>query len=218
MTKLITVLSLCAVCLTVKAQQPVNLDQEYGKINQADLEMKACDFEQDANAEVLIDKGDLYYDQVFNVVLEVHRRIKIFNDNGKSYANITIPFDGGDRSEFITGLQAETINLVDGKIEITKLDKKQIFVKNIDRIHSETIFTFPNVKSGSIIDLKYTWNGVDYGYVPSWSFQEDIPVRYSELDTKLPDLLYFNVRMKSLLRLTIPHRRRMAVLVPGRTR
>jgi hypothetical protein len=202
MNKFFTILSLCAFTLTAKAQQATSLDQEYGKINQADLEMKACDFEKDANAEVLIDKGDLYYDQTFNVVLEVHRRIKIFNDNGKSNADIVIPFDGGDRSEFITGLQAETVNLVDGKVEITKLDKKQIYIKSIDKVKSEMIFTFPNVKSGSIIEYKYVWNGEDYGYVPAWSYQEDIPVRYCELDTKLPDLLYFNTRVKSLLRLT----------------
>ena len=202
MNKFLTTLTLCALALAVKAQQPVSLDQEYGKINQVDLEMKACDFEKDANAEVLIDKGDLYYDQTFNVVLEVHRRIKIFNDNGKSYADIVIPFDGGDRSEFITGLQAETVNLVDGKVEITKLDKKQVYIKSIDKVKSEMIFTFPNVKSGSIIEYKYIWNGEDYGYVPTWSYQEDIPVRYSELDTKLPDLLYFNTRVKSLLSLT----------------
>ncbi|WP_158990776.1 DUF3857 domain-containing protein [Mucilaginibacter sp. L196] len=202
MNKFLTTLALCALTLAVKAQQATTLNQEYGKIDQADLEMKACDFEKDANAEVLIDKGDLYYDQTFNVVLEVHRRIKIFNDNGKSNADIVIPFDGGDRSEFITGLQAETVNLVDGKVEITKLDKKQVYIKNIDKVKSEMIFTFPNVKSGSIIEYKYVWNGVDYGYVPSWSYQEDIPVRYSELDTKLPDLLYFNTRVKSLLRLT----------------
>ncbi|MFI5157934.1 MAG: DUF3857 domain-containing protein [Sphingobacteriales bacterium] len=202
MNKFLTTLMLCALTLAAKAQQPVSLDQEYGKINQADLEMKACDFEKDANAEVLISKGDLYYDQTFNVVLDVHRRIKIFNDNGKSNADIIIPFDGGDRSEFITGLQAETVNLIDGKVEITKLDKKQVYIKSIDKVKSEMIFTFPNVKSGSIIEYKYTWNGEDYGYVPAWSYQEDIPVRYSELDTKLPDLLYFNTRVKSLLRLT----------------
>ena len=202
MNKFFTILSLCALTLTVKAQQVTSLDQEFGKINQADLEMKSCDFEKDANAEVLISKGDLYYDQTFNVVLEVHRRIKIFNDNGKTYADIVIPFYGGDRSEFITGLQAETINLVDGKVEITKLDKKQIYIKNIDKVRSEMIFTFPNIKSGSIIDYKYAWNGEDYGYVPTWRYQEEIPVRYSELDTKLPDLLYFSTRTKSMLSLT----------------
>jgi len=202
MNKFLSILTLCLITTAVRAQQPVSLDREYGKIDQADLEMKACDFEKDANAEVLIDKGDLYYDQTFNVVLEVHRRIKIFNDDGKSNADIVIPFDGGDRSEFITGLQAETVNLVDGKVEITKLDKKQIYIKSIDKIRSEMVFTFPNVKSGSIIEYKYIWNGEDYGYIPTWSYQESIPVRYCELDTKFPDLLYFNTRVKSLLRLT----------------
>jgi hypothetical protein len=204
MNKTFTLLMFCVFALSAKAQQtpPFQADQPFGKINQEDLELKACSFEKDANAEVLISKGDLYYDQTFNVVLEVHRRIKIFNDNGKKQADIIIPFDGGDRSEFITGLQAETVNLTDGKIEITKLDKKLVYTKSIDKVRSQMIFTFPNVKAGSIIEYKYTWNGVDYGYIPPWFYQEEIPVRYTELDTKLPDLLYFSTHTRSRIPLT----------------
>jgi hypothetical protein len=69
MNKFLRILTLCLITTAVRAQQPVSLDREYGKIDQADLEMKACDFEKDANAEVLIDKGSLYYDQSFHVVL-----------------------------------------------------------------------------------------------------------------------------------------------------
>ena len=203
MKRIFTMIALCAFALGVQAQQPAPNDEDFGKIDQADLEMKSCDFEKDANAEVLINKGDLYYDQTFNVVLEIHRRIKIFNDNGKSAADIIIPFDGGDRSEFITGLQAETINSVDGKQEIIKLDKKQVFIKSVDKIQSQMVFSFPNVKAGSIIDYKYTWNGEDYGYIPTWYYQEDMPVRYSEFKTSLPDLLYFSTHTKSALPLAI---------------
>jgi len=205
MNKFFLLLAACAFALSVKAQQtqPVQLtDQDYGKIDKADLEMQSCDFEKDANAEVLIDKADLYYDQTLNVVMDIHRRIKIFNDNAKDEANVTIPFEGGDRSEFITGFEAETINLVDGKIVITKLDKKQVFIKSIDKERSEMIFAFPDVKAGSIIEYKYAWNSVDYTYIPTWYYQEDVPVRYSELDTRIPDLFYFAIQMHSRLPVT----------------
>ncbi|WP_461449426.1 DUF3857 domain-containing protein [Mucilaginibacter sp.] len=205
MNKIFTAITLCALSLTVYAQQVPQTqevlpkDAEFGKIDQADLEMKSCDFEKDANAEVLINTGDQYFDQNLNVVVEIHRRIKIFNDNGKSTADIIIPFDGGDHSEYITGLQAETINLVDGKVEITKLDKKQVFIKSIDKIQSQMIFSFPNVKPGSVIEYKYAWNGQDYGYIPAWYYQENIPVRYSELKTSIPDLFEFSTHTRGAL-------------------
>src|SRR6185312_2961493 len=116
---------------------------------------------------------------------------KIFNDNGKDQANIKIDYFSGNRLEYITGVQAETINLVDGKPEITKLDKKLIYNKNIDKYRSEITFSMPNVKPGCIIEYKYTWNTSYYGNFPDWYFQERIPVRYNELSTAIPDIFYF---------------------------
>src|SRR5471030_693859 len=114
--------ALSANAQTQPAAQPAT--QEYGKISKEDLELKSCDFEKDANAEVLFDKANIYYDQDFNIIMERHKRIKIFNDNGKDKANIRLVYYSIDRLESISGLQAETINLVDGKPEITKIDKK----------------------------------------------------------------------------------------------
>lgn len=123
--------------------------------------------------------------------MEVHKRIKIFNDNGKKSADIHLEYINQDHWEYITGLQAETINLTDGKVEITKLDKSQIFTKTIDKVRNELTFTMPNIKPGSIIEFKYKWNTIDIFSLPDWDFQEDIPVKYSEFDTSIPDLFYF---------------------------
>jgi hypothetical protein len=183
------------IAFSVKAQQAIPTDQPYGKIDESDLEMKSCDFEKDANAEVLISKAELYYDPVFNIVMDIHKRVKIFNDNGKDAANIKIAFYSWERDEFITGLQGETINLVDGKPEITKLDKKQIFTQVIDKYRSQMVFTMPNVKAGSIIEYKYSWNSVEFYTIPTWYFQNyKVPVRYSEISTRIPEYFYFSVK------------------------
>src|SRR5476651_26442 len=114
MSKNLTLLILTAFTLMAKAQTPaIPSAQPFGKIDISDLEMKACDFEKDANAMVLFNTGDIYYDQQFNIVGKYHKRIKIFNDNAKDVANIRIEFDGGDRLETLSGIQAQTINLVD---------------------------------------------------------------------------------------------------------
>lgn len=174
--------------------------QEYGKINKEDLELKACDFEKDANAEVLFDKGSVYFSSSYDIVLERHTRIKIFNDKAKEEANIRIPYFGGDHSENITAIQAETINLNNDKVETTKVDKKLIYTKTIDKARNEIVFAFPNVQAGSIIEYKYTLTAQSIGDFPDWYFQHDLPVRYSEFDTDIPNMLHY----KNLLMVTMP--------------
>jgi len=181
---------------TVKAQTPLYQDQPYGTIDTADLKMTSCDFEKDANAEVLLDIGTIYYgDDLNSVTHKYHKRIKIFNSNGNDEANIHIRYYGRERLENISGIEAQVINLVDGKAEVTKLDKKLIYTTIIDDYESEITFTMPNVKPGSIIEYEYKLNARYNAALPyTWYFQERIPVRYSELSTSIPDVFYFRVQ------------------------
>jgi hypothetical protein len=192
MTKTFTLLLFCLFASFTQAQtQPVPIAQSFGKIDIADLEMKSCDFEKDANAEILFNKGDIYFDQQYNIISNIHKRIKIFNTNGKNEANIRIEYYSGGHSEYVAGLQAQTINLVNGAIEYTKVDKKQIFTEIIDKDHSALVFSFPNVKPGSVIEYKYNLTANDITNFPDWYFQSDIPTRYSELTTNIPSILYY---------------------------
>ncbi len=191
MNKFFTLLLLCAVSASVRAQT-IPATQSYGKVDQADLDLKECDFEKDANAEILFNKGNVYFgSDLMTITMEVHKRIKIFNDNGKKEADIHLKYISANHLEYISGIQAETINLIDGKPEITKLDKKLIYTKTIDKARSEVTFSFPNVKAGSIIEFKYNWNANIFYDFPEWEFQDKIPVRYSEFTTATPDVFYF---------------------------
>src|ERR1700743_3649616 len=90
MKRLVILLICCAAPLFIKAQQTaVNVKgyEPYGKINKEDLELKGCDFENDANAEVLFDKG-----VIENYVLTRHVRIKIFNKKGVDKGNIHLRY------------------------------------------------------------------------------------------------------------------------------
>ncbi len=194
MNRIFTCCLMGAFMLSAKAQTPQASPgtSPYGKVDMADLQMTSCDFEKDANAEMLFDKGVVYFgSDLLTITEEVHKRLKIFNDKGKDEANVKIKFYSGNHLEYVTGLQAETINLTDGKIEITKLDKKSIYTKNIDNTHSEITFSFPNVKPGSIIEYKYNLGANSFADFPDWYFQEKIPVRYSEFNTGIPDVFYF---------------------------
>lgn len=193
MKKIFTLLFLGAIALTANAQTPTPTPaaQDFGKVDKVDLEMTACDFEKDANAEVLFDKSTVYFDTQYNIITERHKRIKIFNDHGKDEANIRIPYYSFNRAEYVNGLQAQTINLNNGVNEIIKVDKKQIFTEVVDKTHSAMVFSFPNIKPGTIIEYKYRLTSASIWNFPDWYIQSDLPTRYSELSTNIPDILSY---------------------------
>ncbi|HTD98774.1 MAG TPA: DUF3857 domain-containing protein [Mucilaginibacter sp.] len=153
--------------------------QPFGKIDTADLKLTTCDFEKDANAMVLFDKAQVYY-KYSTIIMLRHKRIKIFNDNGKDAAKVRIEFDGAHNDESISDIKAQTINLEHNSITYIPVDKSLIYKQDIDKESKAIIFTFPNVKPGSVIEFSYKWSTPYAGNFPNWFFQSDIPARYSE--------------------------------------
>jgi len=84
-------------CLTVtfakgqSGQSSFLATQPFGKIDVADLKMTECAFEKDANAMVLFNTGNAYYYNS-DLIIERHKRIKIFNSKAKDKANIRIEY------------------------------------------------------------------------------------------------------------------------------
>ncbi|GAC1303565.1 MAG: hypothetical protein NVSMB24_09770 [Mucilaginibacter sp.] len=193
MNKLFTCFFIAVFIVSAKAQTQTAQQgtQPYGKVDMADLEMTFCDFEKDANAEILFDKGMVYFDQNYNLIFERHIRLKIFKDNAKDEANVRIEYYGGNQAEYLSGVQGETINLNNGNIEIIKVDKKLIYKQTIDKQRNAMVFSFPNVQKGSVIEYKYTVTAASVADFPDWCFQSHVPTRYSELTTSIPNILYY---------------------------
>ena len=136
---------------------------------------------------VLFDRAVVTY-KFSTVIVERHKRIKIFNDKGKDAANIRIEFAGAHHDEEITNIQAETINLEGNNILYTPIDPKSIYPQAVDKETKAFVFTFPDVRSGSVIEFKFK-STTPYGNnYPDWFFQTSIPSRYSEFDASfIPD-------------------------------
>jgi hypothetical protein len=166
--------------------------EKYGFIDSADLKMTSCEFEKDANAMVLFDRAEMACG-IPDIIIERQKRVKIFNDNGKGEANIRIEFNNKFGAEKIDGLEAETINLNNGKIEYTKLDSKLIYAEHSGENKDVITFSMPNVKAGSVIEYRYTWERGFSRNVPDWAFQSNLPTRYSQLDAFLNPLIEFTV-------------------------
>lgn len=156
----------------------------FGKVDKAELEMKQCEFDEKAEALVLLDDGELSYIPGFGMELRRTVRIKILSDKGLDWANVHLPFRSEGNAQEITGLEAQTHNLDNnGNVVVSKVEKKLIYDKKINKKSSEKVFTFPEAKVGSVIEYKFKHKGI--GLI-DWYFQRSIPVKYSRFVTDFP--------------------------------
>ncbi|HEK20819.1 MAG: hypothetical protein C0154_16915 [Mucilaginibacter sp.] len=155
---------------------------KFGEADIAELQMTDCSFEKNASAMILFDVAKVSYDKWKGITMERHRRIKIFNEQGLSYANIKLPYSSDSDVSMIRDIEAVTYNLVGGAPQKTVIDAKQIYSQKIDKESREYIIPFVNVKPGSVIELRYKWKTRYGNNYPSWSFQSDLPTQYSEYD------------------------------------
>jgi hypothetical protein len=172
---------------------------EFGKVDKTELELKECEFDKNAEALVLFDGGELYGNDYGNIELKRHIRIKILKDKGLEQANIKILFHAFKGDESVKKLEAQTYNLdASGNVVATKVEKKLVYEKKLNKRYSEMIFTFPEAKAGSVIEYKYTITGAG---LRNWYFQRSIPVRYSRYTTQFP--VEFEVHSQPLA--TLPY-------------
>src|ERR1700734_774968 len=83
---------------------------------------------------------------------------------------------------------------------LTELDKKSIYSKPINKKITEKIFTFPEVKNGSVIEYFYKEEGTLGTGFRNWNFQQSIPVRFSRYTLNFPD----NIVISSQALCTLP--------------
>ena len=164
---------------------------KFGEVSMDELKMTIYDKDSSAEAVILFDVGE-YTDGDFTR----HTRIKILKEDGYSWANVLIPVIRTVRSTAaaLKNVRASTYNLVDGKIEETKLESdgkfKEEFVKGLNVMR----FTMPKVKVGSIIEYKYELGGLG-----DWEFQHLIPCKWSEYRISVWDGVVFHVHFKGYL-------------------
>lgn len=168
----------------------------WGKIDKADLQLKECEFEKDADAMVLLEKGEVVFQRgardLFSIKREVRVRYKIFNDRGFHLADVKIPYYSDGNYEKLSNIEAVTYNMdASGKVTETKVDKKSFFRQKLDSRRSALTFTFPEVKAGSILEFRYNLVRESISTVDPWVFQNQIPTRISSFEISFPEYLRF---------------------------
>jgi len=183
--------------------QKGNDSLSFGNITQTEIKMSACDFDKNAEAVVLFDveevKCVIYPASIYTDV-DRHIRIKILNDKGLDQANIKITYFSYLKTEAISNIIAQTYNAdAAGKLTAVKLDKKNIYDKEVNKRVSQRIFTFPEARKGSIIEYSYRISSSVEGGLRNWNFQKSIPVKFSRYTTNFPEEIEVNSEAKCVL-------------------
>jgi transglutaminase-like putative cysteine protease len=166
----------------------------FGKVSEDDLKQSACDFYPEAHAMIVAEEANLYfnYDQIkgWQYILEGEVRKKIFDQTGREEANVTLrmydPVTTTSR-EKLENLDGFTYNLVEGKVEKTKLKNSEMYETRINDYWKEVTFTFPDVRDGSVIEYRYKVTSDFLVNLHTWHFQRDIPVAFSQFRYSIPD-------------------------------
>jgi hypothetical protein len=177
---------------------------DFGQIDKTDLLLNECDFDKNAEAMVLFDVEEVVckeYAYAVDAAIERRIRIKILNNKGLDNANIKILYYSGSNGERVDIIGAQTYNLDgSGNILISRFDRKAVVDKSVNKRVSEKIFTFPDVKTGSIIEYSYKISGPVSSGLRTWNFQSSIPVKFSSYTVNFPE----NIELRCQTHCTLP--------------
>lgn len=186
----------CISSFSVYAQE---ISLKYGKITQDELLMEKYDKDSTASAIVIYEDGYSSYlynmSSGFQVMFDLKKKIKILKQDGTDEADISIPFyyKNNSEKETISGLEAYSYNMENGKVVKTKLEKKYIFDEDLGNNRHLLKFSIPNVKAGSVIEYKYRKSSEFTTSIPDWNTQSDIPVMNSYYEVLIPEYYLFHV-------------------------
>ncbi|MCX6277536.1 MAG: hypothetical protein NT004_05515 [Bacteroidetes bacterium] len=141
---------------------------KFGDVSLEDLKMTVYEADTSAPAVILCDYG--YFNSADYSFTQI-TRIKILKKEGYILANKTFaPY----HDAYVKGI---TFNLENGRIVESKLESRAIYTETIYGNLKRIRIAMPDIKAGSVIDIQFVFSGIP----DVWEFQQEIPVKHSEL-------------------------------------
>jgi len=177
-------------------------DYKFGKVSKDELEEKFYPLDSTADAAYLYRKRRTYYEYSANVgfqlITEIQERIKIYTKEGFNLATKSIGYYDPEvgNAESVNSIKGYTYSLVNGKVEKEKLTKKSIFKEKKNKSFSIKKITMPNIKVGTVLEIKYRLVSPYETSIDDLHFQYGIPVKKLEYRVEIPEYYVFNKRSK----------------------
>ena len=203
------VVSMVFTFKTATSQKP---PEKFEKVEMEELQSTMCPIDSNAHAYYVFDYGTSYFEYAstrissndaesthkgFQLYFTRQFRIKILDNSAFSWADIKIPlYNQGRAQEELLSLKATTTNLENGKEEKSKLKNSDIIREEATENWTIVKFPMPDVKEGSVIDVKYTIRSDFYFNLREWQFQYTIPVLQSEYHVTIPEYFNYNQTQK----------------------
>lgn len=191
-SKLIMVL----VCLVATVYQSFSQEYKFGKVSKEELQEASYPGDSTANAAVLYENKKVYYQYGssgrFQLITEVHKRVKLYNKNGFDFASEEVFLYKGNRSqEKLTGLKAKTYTLIDDNIVVSDLQKDGIFKSEFSETYNQVKFTLPTLAEGSVIEFKYKIISPFLINIDRVYLQRKIPIKKLIAEIQMPEFFNF---------------------------
>ncbi|QCK16885.1 DUF3857 domain-containing protein [Mangrovivirga cuniculi] len=179
--KYLSIIFLTVFTLTIGISQ----DKPNRKVSLNILKQKKDSLFPESDAVILFDIGSSKFidtDDGYNIQFTRTKRVKVYTKAGAENAEFSINYyvDGYDKTERVRKIEVKSYNLENGNIIITSLDKKSIFDEKINERWRSKTFAIPNVKAGTVYEIKYVLESPFHFNLPDWTFQSFFPTRYSE--------------------------------------
>lgn len=186
-----SILLLVSICSSYAQSQRA----QWGKISLSDLQMTTFSPDTSANALILSDFGESYFNDDLDLVFERHLRVKIFNSKGYEWGTHSFVLYTEKNTENLEKIEGITYYLDENSnILKTELKPEDVFKEKIDDSRARYRLTMPLLKPGCIIDLKYKISSTSLWFIRDWTFQHDEPVRWSEYIVRSPrNILYSGI-------------------------
>jgi Domain of Unknown Function with PDB structure (DUF3857)/Transglutaminase-like superfamily len=128
---------------------------DWHTVSDEEMKLTAADIgDPEADAAILFREGHLDDTSPDGTTLRVYMRIKIFNERGRRYADVQLPY----RVELgrITDVSARTIRADGSAIDVTSRDIfDRVMLKTRHGVWRAKIFSMPAVEPGVIIEYRY---------------------------------------------------------------
>ncbi|WP_106791459.1 DUF3857 domain-containing protein [Aquimarina sp. Aq78] len=183
-------------CILIVSTSGFAQEYKYGKVSKEELAEQSYPIDSTAHAAVLYEKKHIHMNynqsQGFQLITEVHKRIKLYKKDGFDYATDEVfLYHKNSENEKIVSLKGVTYNLVDNKIVETKLKKDGIFKNEHSRYYDQTKFTMPSLQEGSVIEYKYKIISPFIYNMDRIYLQYEIPIKKLDVVVESPEYFIF---------------------------
>ena len=183
--------------MTVVAQ-----NYRFGKVSKEEIEEKFYPQDSTADAAYLYKYRRSYFNysntQGFQLITDIHQRIKIYTKEGFDYATKSITYynpDTGER-ESVNSIKGYTFYLKNGKVEKEKLSKDGVFQEKINQYNSRKKITMSKITEGCVLELKYTILSPYPTSIEDVQFQKSIPIKKLLSQIEFPEYYTFKTLSK----------------------